>query len=286
MQFDIGPQYKKDDPFKASARLHQSHFRAEVLRVDFDEYGSRLIKKDGKALLNYYDGLNVWESLRKRYPKYSKNRDANMLRSEHIPFNLFSPLITNQTLALTIVEKVFHIRCKRITSIELEFAPKPIEKYLNDGTAFDVYIEYLNAENELYGIGIEVKYTELDYPLKDRERKSVEDQNSRYWELTRTSGLFNDPNASVLGSDPLRQIWRNHLLGLSMIEQGDINHFSSIILFPNGNEHFNNVIPKYRSLLMEKSQVRACTYEDFISAIEGNKETVKWKKYLIDRYIF
>ena len=93
MGIDIGPQYEPDDHFKADARLHQSAYRAKVLKVGFDQYGNRLTESAGRALLNYYDGLGVREALGQRYPTYSKSRDANMLRGEHIPFNLFAPLI-------------------------------------------------------------------------------------------------------------------------------------------------------------------------------------------------
>jgi len=287
MIYELGPQYNMDFPFKATARLHQSRYRAKVLQVDYDEYGSRLSERDGRRLLNYYNGMNVRETLRIRYPNYSKNRDANMLRSEHIPFNLFSPLVSDNKLALSMLEKAFHIKAKKVTRIEFELAPKPIEYYLNDGTAFDIYIEYLNSKNEHAGLGIEVKYTERDYPLKDRERKNIGDPNSRYWEQTRTSGLFNDPTASVLGSDPLRQIWRNHLLGLSMIDKDDIMHFSSITLFPDGNKHFREIIPKYQSLLKDgnKNLVWGCTYEKYINAISGGKAILEWKQYLEERYL-
>jgi hypothetical protein len=33
----IGPQYEPDDHFKAEARLHQSAYRAKVLKVGFSE---------------------------------------------------------------------------------------------------------------------------------------------------------------------------------------------------------------------------------------------------------
>lgn len=96
----IGTQYKPDDKFKAAARLHQSKYRAEVLQVEFEDYGNRLNDFDAQALLNYYDKLNSQKALRDRYPFYSKKRDADMLRSEHIPFNLLAPLDTNRELSI------------------------------------------------------------------------------------------------------------------------------------------------------------------------------------------
>ncbi|RKX23958.1 MAG: hypothetical protein DRP45_09265, partial [Candidatus Zixiibacteriota bacterium] len=82
---DIGIQYKPDDEFKSKARLFQSTYRTEVLEVEFQDYGNRLTDFDAEALLNYYDKLNSREVLRQRYPNYSRKRDADLLRSEHIP---------------------------------------------------------------------------------------------------------------------------------------------------------------------------------------------------------
>ena len=42
MTLDIGPQYKFDDPFKATARLHQSNYRARVLQGGYAEYVVRV----------------------------------------------------------------------------------------------------------------------------------------------------------------------------------------------------------------------------------------------------
>ncbi len=89
-----------------------------------------------------------------------------------------------------------------------------------------------------------------------------------------------------------RQIWRNHLLGLSMCQlspdnENKLDDFYSIILYPSGNQHFNKVIREYQNFLKEHSQqkVFGCTYEKFIQAIEGNEEILRWKQYLTDRYI-
>jgi len=108
MKYEIGKQYELDDHFKRAARLHQSKFRRDILSVDFNEYGNRLLDID-KRLLNYYDQLGVRASLRERYPKYSKKRDADMLRSEHIPFNLFGPLKNDFRLAKSIVSAAIEI---------------------------------------------------------------------------------------------------------------------------------------------------------------------------------
>ena len=284
---EIGSQYRPDDKFKATARLHQSKYRAEVLRVDYEEYGNRLNDKDAQMLLNYYDKLNSRAVLRNRYPSYSKKRDADMLRSEHIPFNLLAPLETNQTQAIEIIKCAFGIDCIAIDFVGMEYAPTPRDYYLNDGTSFDTYIEVTASEHEKLGIGIEIKYTEQDYRIGNTEKTNVEDHESPYWKTARASHCFNNPDDEIFGSDPLRQIWRNHLLGLSMIAHEDIDKFYSITLFPNGNEHFHEKLPRYTSLLKDdkKHYVFGCTFEKYIASISGTPEFTEWREWLERRYV-
>ncbi len=284
---EIGPQYVPDGPFKAAARLHQSRYRAEVLGVGFDEYGNRLCEDDARQLLNYYDGGNSREVLRARYPGYSKKRDADMLRSEHIPFNLLAPLDCDRCAAVETVRRALGVPCTCIDRIEMEFAPQPKDRYLDDGTAFDTYIECQLPGGVRCGIGIEVKYTEGAYRSGRTEKQRVDDHDSIYWRTARASGCFINPDDPIFGTDDLRQVWRNHLLGLSMLIRGDIDEFYSITLFPNGNTHFHHVLPQYSSLLTEKARnrVAGCTFETFIAQIGGSPEFDAWREWLWRRYI-
>ena len=284
---NVGSQYQPDNEFKAEARLYQSKYRAEVLQVDFKDYGNRLVDTDAQALMNYYDKLNSRESLRQRYPSYSRKRDADLLRSEHIPFNLLAPLDTNRRVAVKIISDVWRIDCADIQLIEIEYAPSPKEKYLNDGTAFDTYIKAILKNGKSCGIGIEVKYTEQAYPIGNTESINVQNHDSLYWQTARASGVFQNPDDDICGTDEFRQVWRNHLLGLKMIQVGDVDEFYSITLFPNGNTHFHHVIPEYISKLRDEAKpyLIGCTFEHFISAIQGSPEFDEWKEWLYKRYI-
>jgi hypothetical protein len=287
MNHELGPQYSEDDKFKAAARRHQSQYRAASLGVGFEEYGNRLKDADAESLLNYYDGLNVRQVLRERYPSYSKKRDADMLRSEHIPFNMFAPLKANPQLAAQVLGRAFDIELVPPLDIRFEWAPEDREKYLGDATAFDVYIQGKDKSGRTVGIGVEVKYTEHGYRMGDTEGERVNDKKSSYWSVTRSSGQFVDSESAALAKDDLRQIWRNHLLGLAMCQRSDIADFVSVILYPSGNDHFNGAIPQYCQLLKPelRSAVRGCTFEKFIDAISGDQEIMKWKAYLSDRYL-
>lgn len=285
----IGPQYKPDDPFKAAARLHQSRYRATVLKVEFSEYGNRLTEADGRALLNFYDGLGVRQALRKRYPKYSKTRDADLLRSEHIPFNMLAPLDDRPSLAIQVLGCAFGVALAPPFKVRLEWKPSPAHLYLNDRTSFDTYIQGYDELGRTVGVGIEVKYTEREYKIKrgTSEWTRVTDPQSTYWVTTRDSGVFIGGGNETLAVDELRQIWRNHLLGLAMHRLGDVERFVSVTLYPEGNDHFPGALSRYRDLLQsnEAANLRGCTYEHFIGCLHGSPEIAEWKDYLRDRYL-
>jgi hypothetical protein len=48
--------------------------------------------------------------------------------------------------------------------------------------------------------------------------------------------------------DNYRQIWRNHLLGESilLIDKDKFKYFSSITIYPNENAHFQKVSKEYK----------------------------------------
>lgn len=198
-----------------------------------------------------------------------------------------SPLIKDLDLAQIVIKKALHIDCKRIISIQVEYAPSPKEHYLNDATSFDAFIEYLNDNDEKSGIGIEVKYTEKAYLVGKTEQKNVFDLESSYWKISNRSTAFVEGFSPIDITDENRQVWGNHLLGLAMMNQNDLTEFTSVILYPEGNKHFAKVIPEYQELLRptHKDQLRGCTYEDFIGSITGSCEFEKWKGYLAERYL-
>lgn len=288
MTIDIGPQYKFDDPFKAAARHHQSSYRARVLKVDYSEYGNRLTDVAGRALLNYYDGLGVREALRERYPVYSKKRDSDLLRSEHIPFNLVAPLATRPALMQRVLKEAFGLDLRPPFQMKLEWAPSPATEYLGDLTSFDAYLQGRDANGETVGPGIEVKYTERGYRIGESEGKRVSDPTSTYWVTTGECELFVESRCNELAEDDLRQIWRNHLLGLAMVKHKDVGRFWSVTLYPAGNQHFSHALTKYQDHLKASAQesVRGCTFERYIGCLSGDSEIEAWQNNLMARYLF
>ena len=256
----------------------------------------------------FYEGFReeILAELKKPIPKTSSAPSGqmltNLLRSEHIPYNIFFPMNKD----LSGCKDLFnHILGKeeilRIKDIKIEHHPEPIEDYLSDHTAFDVYISYIDTNNKECGIGIEVKYTEKEYALKEgtSEYAHVKDEqgNTRlfgpYLNATIDSKYFKDEvTHDILVANKFRQIWRNHILGASMVLRGDIEKFTSITVYPEANVHFHNdAMPDYYELLTEtgKNTFIPLTYEELFSLmdkylnIENGKE---WNLYLRQRYLF
>lgn len=295
----IGKQYPKDNRidssgFLSKARLHQSIFRVNELKLtDCDAYGNYLIKDDAEKGANFYNGFDILKVVKKRYKNYSKSLYANMLRSEHIPFNLFVPLMQDEVFCKNIFNHFLDNAIRSIDHIEIEYAPSPASSYLNDKTSFDTYIEYTTTDEKKAILGIEVKYTEGAYLLKkgSSEEKRILDQNSTYYTVSRKSGLYKDNVEVQLITDDYRQVWRNQLLGESIlqVDGNKYKKFTSITIFPEANVHFVEISKGYLDLMNEgEKHFISIKYEDFIESAYRycpNEDYKNWIDYLKRRYI-
>ncbi|MBK6481905.1 MAG: hypothetical protein IPG01_01930 [Chitinophagaceae bacterium] len=294
---EIGQQYSKDDRtdpsgFLRRARLHQSVFRANQLNLPFDTYGNCLTKEDGENGKNFYDGYGVFDAV-KKYRKYNKPLYSNLLRSEHIPFNIFIPLDKDRNYCKNVISDIVKSNIISIDKIEIEYAPKPKINYLNDRTSFDAYIEYTNFDGTKGMIGIEVKYTEKEYKLQthSKQEKDINDKNSLYFSVTNRCGLYKENAIEILPTDNFRQVWRNHILGESILlaDNNKFQHFTSLTLFPADNSHFINTSKEYINLLTNNdNKFIALTYEDFFALLSKHcpdSNYKKWLDYLTTRYI-
>lgn len=291
IETEFGPQYSEDNEFKRKARLHQSKYR-KYLHADFSGYGNRLAEKDALQGMNFYSGLEgLFEEVKKRYRLKYTPLYYDMLRSEHIPFNFFIPFKYFRQLGKDILNHFMEDKISEIEQVKIEYAPKPKGSYLNDNTSFDTYIEYKHVDNNLGFIGIEVKYTEQEYDYTEKEKADIYNPSSTYNRLTRRIGIYQENCLEKLKTPKYKQVWRNQLLGESILEKDTgFKHFTSIIIFPAGNHHFVDVCNSYSRFLKEgfRSKFIGITYEDFIQA--GNyyctdSKQKSWLEYLKSRYL-
>ncbi len=294
--------YRHDKPWQARARKHQSDFR-ESLGLECVPnppcrtvcYGNIISDEDAAKGYIYFEGFR--EDILKVHEATKGSIATNLLRSEHIPYNLFYPMRNNPEALRELFVKITGKDIADVTGLHIEYAPSPIEDYLEGHTAFDTYISYRNSKGEDCGIGIEVKYTEMGYKMGGGEKKRIFDTlDSRYHKVTQWSNAYDTGSSSAselllstLSKDHFRQIWRNHMLGLSMIRKGDINEFLSIHLYPSFNEHFIEVVPQYTDLLSERGRqtFTPLTFEELFKAMQDIHFTemdTEWKDYLQRRY--
>lgn len=303
MSYDNGPQYPKDrqldhSGFLEAARKHQSKFRAERLNLPYGwseakNYGNFLTPEDAKAGRIFYSGFGVLDAARKRYPTVSEKVYGNMLRSEHIPLNLFWPLNSDDGYRERVFSELLSVPMSSVGPVQIEYAPSPRTDYLNDGTSFDAYIEYTDKQG-LHGlVGVEVKYTERAYVLKSgsTEERRVNDSSSPYFKVMADSRTYRGGCEAEMITDEYRQIWRNHLLAESILlkHPDRFAHATSLTLFPEGNKHMAKACAGYKKFLIgQDGKFIALTYERFIAlcrAYAPSKEFNDWLDYLQERYI-
>jgi hypothetical protein len=293
--------YQGDNTFRADARRHQSEFREQILHVDYDssntraQYGNLLPQDAAKQGLIFYEGFRdlILRVAEERYGKINGTaRYANLLRSEHIPLNIFAPMELNPIGAGNLFNDIISGGIARIEGIHIEHPRKyNPDKYLKDKTSFDTFISYKSTSELRGGIGIEVKYTEEGYKIGVEEKNHMADSDHPYTTVTMRSGYYLDPNPEKFKTDSLRQIWRNHILGASMIQAGELDVFHCIHLYPKGNTHFEKeAIPKYIEQLTEKGKKSfiGLTYESlFLKMCKyfTIPQETDWVEYLKRRYL-
>ena len=293
--------------FKRKARAHQIDFRENELEVGFDTFPNVLPESKAREGLIFFKGFReeIMAELKKPVAPtsthYSGQMLTNLLRSEHIPYNIFFPMKKDMEGTKRLFNKILgKEEISSIEAIKIEYHPIPIQEYLDDHTSFDVYIPYWNQSNQRCGIGIEVKYTEKEYPLKPgtAEYKHVKDASGRtclsgpYLDVTRRCGYYKpDVTDKKLTSNKFRQIWRNHILGASMVLHGDIATFTGVTLFPQENVHFSmDAMPEYKEKLTDE-YYNSCvplSYEnlfDLMGECLCLEKKEEWIEYLKRRYL-
>lgn len=250
-----------------------------------------------------YDDAKEWKSLldwsRKNKGErvdFTSSSMVNMLRSEHIPYNLFFPLeklrASDPDLLVSFLKELFDhkLAIDSISNIRIEFSGEANKKdLLDDNTSFDAYIGYM-SDGKKGGLGIAVKYTEKSYPYNKKEKQRMFEQaDSEYNRLSRSSHYYNEENLGELKLEQLKQLWRNHLLGIKMVAVGELDEFYSVHIYPDANIYQKKACDMYINCLTKKkeSSFMPITFEKFISAARKtftDEAHIKWIKYLENRY--
>lgn len=245
-----------------------------------------------------YDDIVEWESLQKwaindkRKLNFASNGLKNMLRSEHIPYNIFYPFEklrkNNPELLCKLLGEILKCDIEKVNEIRVEYAGN-VDKseLLNDNTSFDAYIGFQSG-GESCGAGFELKYTEGSYPYGKSELENLNNESSLYWETAKASNMFilSGENKKQLISKNLKQFWRNHLLGTKMIQNNMLKKFYSVHFFPNQNTYQQFYAQQYLNTIKDscKQYFILFSFEDFLEACSKVGINDKWLTYFKNRY--
>jgi hypothetical protein len=209
---------------------------------------------------------------------------SNALSSMPLVFNLFGPMVIDGRLATAVFRRLLPDFVRSVERISFEHSPGRLEdRFLADGTAFDVALHVVTPEGESGTVFIELKYSEDMTGPAARPRP-------RYDEASRQVGLFKDPDSQLLRSLALEQLWREHMLAQLAIDHGVTSRAIFIAIGPRLNRRVNAAFRVYQNELREEEdrdsdrvEFKALTLESIIDALSdaGAAEiaTALWQRY-------
>ena len=214
---------------------------------------------------------------------------TNLLSSQPLCFNLFGELRFNLELATKFFQNLFPERIDEVTSVLFEHSPCRGDKnFTGDRSAFDVFIEYVSNEGKKGFVGIEVKYAETLREGADKVDVTYKKHEKEYLQLA-TADIFKQKSIENLKKSPLFQIWRDHLLSISLLKNNLYEDGFFVFLFPKGNEACYNGVKQYTEQFTDKCQEEKTGFywrflDDFIENLH-NLVNQEWTKELKERYL-
>lgn len=222
---------------------------------------------------------------------------SNLLSSQPLCFNLFGELKLNLDRALQFFNTLYDNCFKSIDKIEFEYNPARRDSRLTgDCSAFDVFVEYTSTTGKRGFIGIEVKYSETlnegANKVNDILNKQFCDEprtrRDRYRELSK--GMFSESSFSSLEQLPAFQIWRDHLLAVSMYRAFSEKYDEGVFIFlaPYSNKNCRDGVEKYTELLLKPEGVDSLFCHAWIEEYIETLDMVfneYWTKDMKKRYL-
>ncbi|MDR2132236.1 MAG: hypothetical protein LBP30_02695 [Clostridiales Family XIII bacterium] len=291
--------YKQDTDFAAYARLLQSKWRkGKGYPIGKSQngtiYGNYVEEEFARKRGCNFLTQKIWDIARKEM-EMAKTRGGlyqeyrficNLLTSQSMCFNLFGEFFEEKNTLLNIFNELKPGLMDKITEIRFEYPYRRADKkYLGDRTAFDVFIEY-EKDGEKSFLGIEGKYAEA---LREESMAQSEinyENHIQYKQITESCGLFKPEIINEIKKPPYSQMWRDHLLSISLKNsESKYNNGYFVYLYPFNNLECRTGIKNYLLFLQDpEKSVFEIYVEDLIRAIQKNVNK-DWTNELCDRYI-
>ena len=285
-----------DSEFRRKARILQSIWREENSYPCGEHQrnknakprllGSRLTMPFAEKSLNFINEnirkvvqSEVCDPILSKGKLYARPRIFNdLLSSQPICFNLFAELKLNLHLISKVVKELTAGRFCEVTAINFEHSPgRNDPKYLDDQSAFDVFLECTTSSGGRGFIGIEVKYHENLRNPAGRHRK-------RYDDVASQMKCFAPDSQENLKKSPLQQIWRDHLLTGITRDVDEYDDAIFVILYPKDNLHVSHAIAEYKMCLLNEKSFADWTLEDFCDNLRKHSQA-EWINQFNNRYL-
>lgn len=196
---------------------------------------------------------------------------ADLLSSMPLCFNLFGECWRNPEVAFEAVRTWWPHLARREIDLRFEHSPgRRDPAYLGNRSAFDACFLLGPANAPRAAVGIETKYHEH----AKVERAPSPAAMQRYVAVTERSEAFRpDWQRHVVGTD-LQQIWLDHLLLLSMLQQPSRAWSQGlfVLAYPLSNTSQAGAARRYRAILRDDSTFEARTLEELV---DGLPETLR-----------
>ena len=186
---------------------------------------------------------------------------GDLLSSMPMAFNLFgeaaAPGAVDARRALALA---FGLTAEttQASSILFEWSPgRRDPDYTRDRTAFDVVLRLEPSSGPPIVAGIETKYHEHcareAAPKSEAAATRHAQQADFLVDVAESSGVFRAGWQDAVLTTELRQIWRDHLLALSMRQHPQRWDARSryVLIYPSRNSSFSDAAARYRTLLVD-----------------------------------
>lgn len=304
--------------FKREARWRQHRWAVDELGVatfgthagrrTFDDTpvedipnGTKLGEIDAEAGANFLTPeihrvarLRV-EAKQDRQTLDAKRLYRDLLSSMPMAFNLFGEASLPQNHASRHqLAELFGVPDAETSAILFEWSPgRGSDRYTRDRTAFDVALVLGRPNAPLTVLGIETKYHE--HSAKDPKPPAdnpdalarYQDQTDFLVAVAEASGVFKPGWQDKVLDTGLRQIWRDHLLALSMRSHPDqwTPRTRHVLLHPARNVSFAQAASAYADLLVDgDTSFSALTLEETVDAAFAHGGPVK--EAFVRRYLW